>query len=375
VLAIVTALASPVAALFAGLTGAAYAVSRYIDGHRLVPALGGIAVIVGALAPVGLLAVAFPEGGTEPFEFVTLWPVLVVVAVAIAALPKEAHTLRVGVVLYGLGCVAAYTIPTAVGSNAARLGELCAGPVAALFWLKPRPRTLAALTLPLLFLQWEAPIRDVVSSAGDPSTNASFYAPLLSFLERQPGPPFRIEIPFSKFHWETYEVAPQFPLARGWERQLDIKYNHLFYGGALDASTYKQWLHETAVRFVAVSDASLDYSAVKEKALIDRGLPYLHMVMRSRNWRVYAVANATPIVTGAATLTALGPNSLTMYAHRAGEATVRVHFTPYWALGEGSGCVGKTGEFTSLRLRSPGPVKLVIRFAFGRIGATSPRCN
>ena len=33
-------------------------------------------------------------------------------------------------------------------------------------------------------------------------------------------------------------------------------------------------------------------------ALIDRGLPYLHLVMHSRHWRVYAVQNATPIVDG-----------------------------------------------------------------------------
>ena len=32
-------------------------------------------------------------------------------------------------------------------------------------------------------------------------------------------------------------MAPRFPLARGWERQLDIKYNHLFYGGALTPAT------------------------------------------------------------------------------------------------------------------------------------------
>ena len=106
-----------------------------------------------------------------------------------------------------------------------------------------------------------------------------------------------------------------------------------------------------------------------------RRLPYLRLVYRTGHWRVYAVADPTPIVSGAATLEALGPNSLTLTAARPGDVLARVRFTPYWALGEGSGCVSKSGEFTALRLRRAGPVTLVIRFALSRIGADSPRCN
>ena len=204
---------------------------------------------------------------------------------------------------------------------------------------------------------------------------ASYYQPLLAFLERQSGPPFRVEIPFTKFHWEAYEVAPRFPLARGWERQLDIKYNHLFYGGALTAASYRAWLHSMAVRFVAVSDAPLDYSAKRETALVDRGLPYLRLVLRTAHWRVYAVSDPTPIVQGPATLTALGPNSLTIAAPRPGTVLVRVRFTPYWAIASGSGCVAPAGNFTQLRLRRPGTVRLVTDFSPERIEARSPRCR
>ena len=35
----------------------------------------------------------------------------------------------------------------------------------------------------------------------------------------------------------------------------------LFYGGTLTAASYDAWLHQLAVRFVAVPDAPLDYSA------------------------------------------------------------------------------------------------------------------
>jgi hypothetical protein len=52
-----------------------------------------------------------------------------------------------------------------------------------------------------------------------------------------------------------------------------------------------------------------------------------------------------------------------------------VRFSPYWKIGEGSGCVGPAGDFMSLRLRRPGPVKLVMGFSLGRIGAHSSRCT
>jgi hypothetical protein len=374
-LAAITALASPVAALFAALGGAAAAIGSYTRDRRAADALPGAGVVVAALLPVAALAVAFPEGGREPFTLATLAPVAITAALTLAVLPRREWTLRAGVAIYLVGCILAYLLPTPVGSNAARLGDLVAGPVAALIWWPRHARLLTAAVVPLLYLQWQAPIRDVYITANDPSVSASYYQPLLSFLERQPGPPFRVEIPFTKFHWEAYDVAPRFPLARGWERQLDIKYNHLFYGGPLTPATYERWLHRMAVRFVAASDARLDYSAKRETALIDRGLPYLHLVLRTRHWRVYAVSGATPIVQGTATLTSLGPSSLTLRAARAGTLLVRVRFTPYWAIQTGSGCVAPAGEFTQLRLRRPGTVRLVTSFSFGRIRATSARCN
>jgi hypothetical protein len=367
--AFVTALASPVAALFAALAGAAYALG---DVKR--PRLGGLAVVAAALVPVGLLAIAFPEGGPFPFAFSTLWPQLAIAALMWLAVPGNASTVRAGLALYAVGCIAAYALATPVGANAARLGTLVGGPLAALV-LVDRRRALMVAAVPLLFLQWQPPIRDLANGIGNPSTTAGYYEPLLRFLARQPGAPFRIEIPATRFHFETYEVAPHFTLARGWERQLDIKYNQLFYGGALTAAKYDAWLHRLAVKYVAVSDASLDYSAVKETALIDAGLPYLRLIHRTTHWRVYAVANPTPIVTGDATLRAIGPNSLTLTARTPGEALARVRFTPYWALGQGSGCVVKSGDFTTLKLRRAGRVTLVIRFALSRIGADSPRCN
>jgi hypothetical protein len=388
-----TALCSPVASLFAALAGAAHAAAavaavsrdeldqdpradvrrRLLSAARV--ALPGAGFAAAALTPVGLLAVAFPEGGMEPFALATLLPLLPIAAVALVALPPRAPGLRAGVALYAVACVAAYAIPSPVGSNAARLGPLAAGPLAALVWYRRRPALLALAAVPLLYLQLQAAVRDVRNSAGDPAVSAAFYQPLLNFLARQPGPPFRVEIPFTYFHWEAYQVAPRFPLARGWERQLDIKDNHLFYGSPLNASSYAAWLRRLAVRFVALPDSRLDYSAQREAALIRRGLPYLRRAFVSRHWRVYEVADAPTIVEGVATLQRLGASTLTLAVKHSGTAFVRVHFTPYWSLSRGAGCVSPDGDFTRLTLRRVGLVTLSPAFALDRVGARSRRCS
>ena len=129
------------------------------------------------------------------------------------------------------------------------------------------------------------------------------------------------------------------------------------------------------VRFVAASDAPLDYAGVKENRLISGGLPYLRLVKRTAHWRVYLVADPTPMAWGAATLRAIGPDWIALEAARPGRTLLRVRFSPYWSLIPGSGCVAPAGDFTSITLRRPGPAKLVISFSVARIGAHSARCT
>jgi hypothetical protein len=110
-------------------------------------------------------------------------------------------------------------------------------------------------------------------------------------------------------------------------------------------------------------------------ALISRGLAYLHLVMRSAHWRVYAVADTAPIVTGPATLQAIGPDWLALHARAPGSVLVRVRFSPYWALARGPGCVAVAGAYTRVTLPRAGAVRLVMAFSVSRLAATSSRCR
>jgi hypothetical protein len=374
-LAALSALCSPVAALFCALAAAAYAIGAASSARRLRSASSPLAVAGAAIGPVLALSVVFPERGTEPFAFSALWPIPALAILLLVTAPRERVGLRAGAALYGVGVIVAYLVPSPLGSNAARLGALLAAPLAALLWWRRRTALLAVAALPLLYIGWQAPVSDVLALAGDPSTSAGYYRPLLSWLARQGGQPFRIEIPFTRSHWEAYEVATHDPIARGWERQLDIADNPIFYDGKLSASSYERWLHGSAVRYVAVADAPLDYSAKRETSLIAHGLPYLRTVFADDHWHVYRVLNFTPIVQGAAILRSIGPDYFTLTAQRPGTVLLHVGFSPFWALGQGSGCVTDAGGLTQLSLRRAGAVRLVMRFSLSRIEATSPRCS
>ncbi|HTW12226.1 MAG TPA: hypothetical protein VME01_05760 [Solirubrobacteraceae bacterium] len=379
--AFLTALASPVAALFAALAGMAAALTG-TDGPRR---RAGGAVVLASLAPVAALSIAFPQSGSQPFAFSVLWPVLAACAFILRVsrqhkpdASRGERALGVGVVLYAAGCLLAYLVHTPVGANAARLGELLAGPLAALI-LIPRRRyaLLAIAALPLTYIQVHDAISDVQHGT-TPADSAAYYRPLINYLRRQPGAAghaFRVEVPFTQGHWEAYYLAPEFPLARGWERQTDIADNPIFYRGTLTASSYERWLHELAVRYVAVADTAPDYSARAELALIGRGLPYLRLVARLAHWRVYAVAKPTPIVSGVAALEDLGPSSLALRVFRPGAAYVRVRWSPYWRLRGVSGCVAPAGPFTRISARSSGTARLTMDLSVTRIGARSPRCT
>jgi hypothetical protein len=376
---VLTALASPVAGAFLALAFLAWALA---GPRRAWPYLLGIA----ALAPIALLAVAFPEGGAQPFAASAYYPDLLGVLVVGALIPAEERTLRFGALLYALALTGSYTLNTPVGGNADRLGALAAGPVAALALAgasRGRRRALLVLAPFLFYWQANAPLADFASTQSNPSVSASFYAPLLDELHTlgvgYGARPVRIEAVTTADHWDARYLAPHVMLARGWERQLDTDRNGLFYDESrpLTAARYRAWLLQNAISYVALPDAPLDYSSASEARLLRGGpLPYLREVWRSPRWRLFAVLGASALAQPPALLTSASSDSLTVHAPRAGSYTVRVHFTPYWALANGNGCVARApGDWTELQAHSAGSFHVVIQFSLARVLSRSPRCR
>ncbi len=107
-------------------------------------------------------------------------------------------------------------------------------------------------------------------------------------------------------------------LARGWEKQLDTRYDSALLSPRLTAAGYARWLREQAVTYVALPDAKLDPSSAREGELIRAGLPYLREVFASRHWRIYAVRSPQPLASGPGALTSLGHDSFALRASSPG---------------------------------------------------------
>ena len=222
-LAVLSAISSPVAGLFVAMGGVAYALAARGEGVP-IKRRDGLALAAGGLIPPVLLTVAFPEGGYAPFPFTAYVAIPLFAIAALVVLPRSERTLRIGVVLYALGATVALVVDTAMGGNAVRLGALLAGPVLACSLggrgivrpVMPVVLLLAALG----FWQWSAATRDLYKAATDPVAKASYFDPVREYLRLLPDQR-RVEIPFTLGHWEGAEVAAEAPLARGWLRQLD----------------------------------------------------------------------------------------------------------------------------------------------------------
>ncbi len=204
-----------------------------------------------SLAPIALLTLAFPEGGTQPFVASAFYPALLGVLVVAALIPARERALRIGALLYAAALVGAYAIPTAVGGNADRLGALFAGPIAAclLAGRSANRRRLLIVLAPFLFYwQVNAPVADFAAAASDPAVNASYYTPLLAELRSlgvgYGARPARIEVVATRNHGEARFLASHIAIARGWERQLDRYRNGLFYDEStpLTPTRYRAWL-------------------------------------------------------------------------------------------------------------------------------------
>ncbi len=377
VLAALCAAASPVAGALLGL--AALTVTLWRRSPRALATLAGPAAVV-VLAGVAL----FPEGGYEPYPFSSFVATILVVLAFLWALPPAARLLRIGGCVYLLACVGCAVVNSPIGSNVERYGVLLAGPLLLCSLLSARrgaalrrvgPVGALALCVAAVWVVW-GPVRETRAVAGSEATSAAYYAPVKRFLAQQGGGPVRVEVPLTRSHWEAALLAPSVSLARGWEKQMETRYDGVLLAGGLTAASYERWLHEQAVTYVALPDVPLDPSSAQEGRLIRAGVPYLREVFASAHWRIYRVAQATPLASGPGRLTSLGHDSFTLSAARAGRFVVRVHFTRYWTLTRGSGCVAPAaGGWTAVSVRGAGTAVVTASFSLERALSSGGSCS
>jgi hypothetical protein len=371
------ALSSPVAAAFLAGVLLAGSLPRSRRAERTS--------VWAACLALGLVLVpnlVFPESGQFPFAFssyvaIPLWcgGALIVTR----GLAGEERQLRRVLLAYVLASTVLVLAPNPLGGNAVRLGALFGGPVLAAVVLTRRPRLsrFSALVLAVtlaggLYWQLTASVSQIARSVDDPSTAPVYFQPLASWLREHGGRTARIEVPPTANHWESAYLAPGFELARGWLRQLDTTRDDVFYDdeGRLSERAYGAWLHDNAIRYVALPDAPLDYSSVAERRLILRDPPYLAPRWNDAHWRVYEVRNPAPLVQplegAAATVRRAGHDGFVLDVTRPGDFLVRQAFTPYWSIARGQGCLFRHGEWTLAHASHPGVFRVTADFSLGR---------
>ena len=376
-LGVACTLASPVAGLFLALAGVSHWLADR-DRSRL-----GLALAAAAFAPAAGLALLFPEGGSQPFAAVAFAAVALSCGLLLWLLPARERVLRAGVLVYLGAALLAFGVASPMGGNASRLGVAFAAPMllcAAAGAAPGRRRLVFVAVLPLLAWQWWAPVRETVKGALDPSSRLAYFSPMLTFLEeRAEAAPVRIEVPFTRMHWESVHVARRTSLARGWQTQLDVKYNALFRAGAarrLTPARYHAWLRREGVHYVALPDVALDPTGRAEAALVRAGQPFLRPVFVNRHWEVFEVRDSPGLASGVGRLTRIGTQSFTLRVRRPGTTLVRVRYTPYWRITRGRGCVSRAaGGWTTVRAARAGTVTVEATFDPRAILSRDARCS
>ncbi|HEY3507014.1 MAG TPA: hypothetical protein VGN37_30010 [Actinocatenispora sp.] len=378
-LAALSVAGSPVSGLFCGLAGGAVLLACVHRVPRAVPtrATGGAAdgprrtgpvawwrrhvtgawaeglvLCLGAL--VGLVpSLMFADGGVQPFNGDSM---KVFVAVGVATfflIPRRYRALRAGAVLLVLLVLVAYFVPSPLGSNVTRLPMLfCAPLVAAVATLRRGWLVGAIVALTL----WQPPlVASDLGSAGSRPAQSVFYQPLIAELDTLK-PVGRIEVVPLYDHWESTYVAEAVPLARGWERQVDVERNPLFYTEGLAPDTYLSWLYRNAVSYVAVPrQEKLDKYGREEASLIAAGLPYLRLVWSNADWQLYGVVGAQQLVSGVGVLVDSGPTGVTFDTTSGGQVRIRVRWSHWLTLSGPDACFARDPDgWVAVTVTRPG---------------------
>jgi exosortase/archaeosortase len=347
VLGVLATLASPVAGLFLEVAAAALFLTR-----RRRPAY---ALAAGPPFVVALSALLFPFKGVQPFPwYLVAAPFASAVALAVYA-PKTWRNVRAGAVVYAVGTVLTWLIPSQVGSNVDRLALLFGGAVMLAAAMERKIAILYVAFAATVVSQVIRPVFDVVNTgSADGQTTG-----VLSELQNVGAERGRVEVVPERTHLESSEFAPVVNLARGWNRQADVDRNPLFYNGSLTPDTYHAWLKRWAVRYVVLSDSTPDWQGMEEARIVAAGQPWLKQIWRDQHWHLYELTDPEPLADPPATVARADDGELDINVPASGWVLVRVPWSPWLGVRGGpAGCVAKAGDWTRLYAPMPGRYRL-----------------
>lgn len=370
--ATLTAMSSPVAALFLWVVGAGYlAAGRW--GRALALAVPPLVALV-------VVSLLFPFQGEQLMSGQTVIAPLVVSGALAVAAPPRWRTVRAAAVAYALGTVVTACVSSPVGTNVERLVGIAGLPLLAAAlgertadWrrlrrarrgmLRSERTRLAWVLIPLLAISlnycgyWltAKTVSDLRVSTTVPAWASNTHG-VIGALDRLGAERHRVEVVPARNHREATALAAHVDMARGWNRQLDVRRDGLFYGKVLPASSYRAWLDEWAVAYVVLPHGRIDGPAKTEAALIADAPDWLQPVWQDEYWTIYRVAEAVPLVPAPATVVRAGEADVVVHLPAAGSAVLRVVYSP-WFVAAGA-CVSPAGRWTRITTAAGGDYRI-----------------
>ena len=285
-LTLLNVFASPVSGAFLALgVAGSFFESR---SHRAISATTVATVAVG----LGVVALAFGAPGPEHLSYSLFGETIASFLLFLVARPPA--YLRTAIYLSIVVALVLVVVPNGMGSNFGRWSGLCL-PVAVLATSGRRLWIAVLATVPAVVIGAGGTVSDL-RDAGDPVSKAAYYKPLALELDRLEGlANYRLEVVNHGAHAADAALLDHAMLARGWETQEDNALNKALLNNDLDATSFKVWLDNNSVGYVALPRSKTHGSP--EYSLVAGGsLKYLTVTWTGENWVLYRVANPNPIV-------------------------------------------------------------------------------
>lgn len=321
----------------AGLAGVVTTLVSPVSGAFLMLGVSGIvvhdprrraaAIFAAGAALASLIGLAIYFGIPGPEGFPVLHALLAAATLVVMLLARPVNYVRT-VVLVSLPLLAVLAaIPNGVGTNFERFTWLCL-PVAVIATAQARLRWAAVAAGGALACSVVGTAHDLYVAA-KPMSSETYLSGLVAELDRTPGlTTYRLEVVPDGTHVAAYALLNHAMLARGYETQTDNALDAVLTSPQLDAATYRRWLDDSAVGYVALDRVTLKPGP--EDDLVRSGqLGYLRPVWSDAHWVLYKVAAATPIVAPPARITDADQAQLTITTPQAGRVTIRVHWSRF----------------------------------------------
>jgi hypothetical protein len=319
ILTLLSVFASPVSGAFLAL-GAA---GTFIETKKY-RAISGYTIVAVAVS-LGLVGLAFGTPGPEHFSYWLCGETIAGLLLFLFARPPA--YLRTTIYLAIFASVVLAIVPNGMGSNFARLAWFCL-PVAVVATAGRRLWIASLATIPVLLMGADGTVSDL-RGASEPVSRTSYYAPLATELDRLNRlANYRVEIVTHGAHAAYDALLDHAMLARGWETQEDNALNKTLQNAALDATSYKIWLDNNSVGFVAIPTTNA-HESPEYTLVADGKLNYLTRIWAGEDWILYRVSDPTPIVAPPQRVLEYSQSQLTIRVPCACTFSVRVRYSKF----------------------------------------------